>query len=78
MIVMDGCWKIRFSHCMWITEVTLPINVNYPNVCPEEQMKGQAFCKHHCEVAKKAGIHTEIRKFLNSCGVKSNPKGISV
>lgn len=71
LYVADGNWKLRYPHCMWKVPVTVPGfgDVNYPTICPSSPERGHAFCKSHCMMAKAAGYPSELRPFLEKCGV---------
>lgn len=61
---------------MWKVPVTVPGfgEVNYPNICPLSPLRGQAFCRKHCEIASAAGYPSELRPFLKKCGVPDADK----
>lgn len=67
----DGNWKLRYAHCMWKVPVSLEGfgKINYPSVCPLSPKRGHAFCEAHCEKAQTLGYVTELKKFLERCGV---------
>ena len=72
LYVADGNWKLRYAHCMWKVPVTVSGfgDVNYPTICPLSPDRGHAFCKSHCIMAKAAGYPSELRPFLQKCGVQ--------
>ena len=72
LYVADGNWKLKYPHCMW----KVPVNVdgfqnaiNYPCICPLSPVRGQAFCKDHCELARRVSIPHELHNFLKFCGI---------
>ena len=42
--------------------------LNFPNVCTGEPVYGQAFCSHHCSVAKSKCIPTDLKQYLQFSG----------
>ena len=68
--MLDGNWKLAFSHCMFAVESTVDnLKLSYPNVCPEEPQGVMAFCSKHCQVAEERGIPTKLKDFLKFCGL---------
>lgn len=77
LYVMDGNWKLCYSHCMFPTEVKISgfeKDVNYPNVCPMSPIYNSAFCEVHNAIMKKKQIPTRIKDFLLYC--KDKKQGI--
>ena len=38
--------------------------LNFPDICTDEPVFGQAFCKRHCTTAVSKGIPTDLKKYL--------------
>ena len=75
MYVADGNWKLKYPHCMWKVPIEVEgfdKQVNYPNICPISPERGQAFCKPHCEMARKNNIPHGLHEFLRYCGISGN------
>ena len=66
----DGNWKLGFTHCMYPIKTTVKgmPRLNFPDVCTDEPVFGQAFCKHHCTTAESKGIPTDLKKYLQFLG----------
>ena len=58
---------------MWKVPITLAGfgTINYPSVCPLSPKCGHAFCEEHCRKASLLGYPTELKPFLNECGLSS-------
>ena len=74
LFVADGNWKLRYAHCMWKVPITLPGfgEINYPRICPLSPKRGHAFCIQHCKQAALLGFQTELRPFLERCGMSKD------
>ena len=67
----------RHVHCMWklIDQNHDRLGGNMPPVCTGEPVRGNAFCKNHCEVVAALGWPQKLRDFLLKCG--TNPSGFN-
>ena len=43
--------------------------LDYVDTCPNEPLKGHAFCEIHCTEAKAKNIPTKLRGYLKHCGI---------
>ncbi|KAJ8028216.1 hypothetical protein HOLleu_30395 [Holothuria leucospilota] len=78
MIVVDGIWKLNFTHCMMVSKnVSCGVPVlNLPDVCTNEPQHGHAFCSVHVSMVndynKTSGapsVPTKLKEFLKYCNV---------
>ena len=74
LYVLDGNWKLCYSHCMYPVPVTISgyeKEINYPAVCPRNPKYGLAFCDQHFSVVERKGVPTKLKPFLEYCNKKN-------
>ena len=46
------------------------IELNSPNVCPDQPCGNSVFCEEHLKLAGKRGYPTTVKEFLHFCGAQ--------
>ena len=70
-MAVDGNWKLCFPHRMFPVKAAVPglKGITFPDVCPQQPKGNSVFCPAHLQVAKQRHYPTDLRGFLEFCGV---------